>query len=147
MFSSLLVCLSVCVFVCLFACLLAALLANTSERIYMKFSGKVCNRQWTMIKFWWRSGHGSGSRSVIRIATVVRRALAEVCTVPVLLVINIIITFLHRVSKNVPPSASYNFDTREWILIFSGANTTDKVSKQKTIYCDTSNNLCFCTTW
>jgi len=40
--------------------------------------------QWTSeqrIKFWWRYG------SRIRIATLVRRALAEVCTVPVYLVI------------------------------------------------------------
>jgi len=39
--------------------------------------------QWAneqMITFWWRS------ESWIRIATQVRRALAEVCTVPVLLV-------------------------------------------------------------
>ena len=39
--------------------------------------------QWAdeqMIKFWWRSGSG------IHITTLVRRALAEVCTVPVLLV-------------------------------------------------------------
>jgi len=39
--------------------------------------------QWAneqMIKFWWRS------RSRIQIATLVRHALAEVCTVPVLLV-------------------------------------------------------------
>jgi len=25
---------------------------------------------------------------------------------------------VHRVSKNVSPLACYNFDTREWILIF-----------------------------
>ena len=25
---------------------------------------------------------------------------------------------IHRVSKNVPPLACYNFDTHEWILIF-----------------------------
>jgi len=35
-----------------------------------------------MIKFWWRSG----SQFWIRIATLVSHALAEVCTVPVLLV-------------------------------------------------------------
>jgi len=35
-----------------------------------------------MIKFWWQSG----SRNRIRIATLVRRDLVEVCTVPVLLV-------------------------------------------------------------
>jgi len=42
--------------------------------------------QWAseqVIKFWWRSG------SRIRIATLIRRALAEVCTVPVLLVLQI----------------------------------------------------------
>jgi len=36
------------------------------------------------IKLWWRSG--SGIRIRIRIATLVRRALTEGCTVPVLLV-------------------------------------------------------------
>jgi len=35
-----------------------------------------------MTKFWWQFAFGSGSV----IATLVRRALAEVCTVPVLLV-------------------------------------------------------------
>ena len=44
----------------------------------MKFSGRVGNEQ--MIKFWWQSG------SRIRIMTLVRHALAQVCTVPVLLV-------------------------------------------------------------
>ena len=47
--------------------------------------------QWAceqLIKFWWRSG----SRIWIRIciATLVRRALAEVCTVPMLLVIVVV---------------------------------------------------------
>jgi len=37
------------------------------------------------IKFWWRSGSQIPIR--IRIATLVRRALGEVCPVPVLLVI------------------------------------------------------------
>jgi len=53
---------------------------------------------------------------------------------------------LHRVSKNVPLLACYNFDAHEWILIFFGRNVTDKVGNQKTLYCATSNNLCFCTT-
>jgi len=53
---------------------------------------------------------------------------------------------LHRVSKNVPPLAYYNFDVHEWILIFFGRNVTDKVCNQKTLYYSTSNNLCFCTT-
>jgi len=30
---------------------------------------------------------------------------------------------------------------------FFGRNVTDKVSNQKTLYCATQNNLCFCTTW
>jgi len=32
--------------------------------------------------------------------------------------------------KNVPALASYNFDTRERILIFSGRNIADKVGNQ-----------------
>ena len=54
----------------------------------MKFSGKVGNGPINkiMIKFWWRSGSGIRIRIRIRIATLVRRALAEVCTDPVLLV-------------------------------------------------------------
>jgi len=54
---------------------------------------------------------------------------------------------VHRVSKNVPPLACYNFDTHEWILILFGRNVTDKVGNQKTLYYTTLNNLCFCTTW
>ena len=36
-------------------------------------------------------------------------------------------SWLHRVSKNVPPLAYYNFDTHKWILIFFWQNVTDKV--------------------
>ena len=54
---------------------------------------------------------------------------------------------VHRVSKNVPPLACYNFDTHERILIFFGRNVTDKVGNQKTLYYAISNNFCFCTTW
>ena len=48
--------------------------------------------QWAseqMVKFWWRSGSRIGIRIQIRIriATLVRCALVEVCTVPVLLVL------------------------------------------------------------
>jgi len=35
--------------------------------------------------------------------------------------------------KNIPPLACYNFDAREWILIFCGRNVTDKVGNQKTL--------------
>jgi len=31
--------------------------------------------------------------------------------------------------------------------IFGGRNVTHKVSNQTTLYCATSNNLCFCTIW
>jgi len=53
---------------------------------------------------------------------------------------------IHRVSKNVPPLACYNFGACEWILKIFGRNVADKVGNQKTLYCATSNNLCFCTT-
>ena len=43
--------------------------------------------------------------------------------------VTIIVT--HRVSKNVPPLACYNFDTHEWILIFFGRNVTNKVGNQR----------------
>jgi len=65
----------------------------------MKVSGKVW--QWAIeqhtIKFWWRSGSRIRIRIFIRIgiriATLVRRTLAEVCTISVLLVIIIILIF------------------------------------------------------
>jgi len=58
------------------------------------------------------------------------------------------VCLLYTVSqKNVPPLACYNFDAREWILIFFGRNVTDKVGNQKTLYYATWNNLCFSTTW
>jgi len=51
--------------------------------------GQPINRQLLMIKFWWRIGSRIPIRIWIRIpiATLVRRALAEVCTVPELLVL------------------------------------------------------------
>jgi len=50
--------------------------------------------------------------------------------------------------KNMPPLVCYNFDTHERILIFFLAEMLlDKVSNQKTLYCATTNNVCFCTTW
>jgi len=54
---------------------------------------------------------------------------------------------VHSVTKTVPHFAYYNFDTHEWILIFFGRNVADKVGNQKTLYCATSSNLCFCNTW
>jgi len=75
------------VVVCLFVCL--QLCAKTSERICMKFSGKFGNRaSEQMTKFCRRSGSRIRIQIWIRICieTLVRRALTEVCTVPVLLV-------------------------------------------------------------
>jgi len=70
------VCLSVCLSVSNFA-------QKNSERICMKFSGKVGNGPMNK-----RLDFGGDPVHIrIRIATLVRRALAEVCTVPVLLVL------------------------------------------------------------
>ena len=55
-------------------------------------------------------------------------------------------TYMHRVSKNVPPLACCNFSTHEWILIVFGSNVTNKVGNHKTPYYAISNNLCFFTT-
>jgi len=72
-----------CLFVCLSVCLLATLHKNFQSDLHEIFreGWQWANEQ--MIKFWWRSG----SRIRIRIVTLVRRALAVVCTVSVLLVI------------------------------------------------------------
>jgi len=71
-------------FVCLFVCLfIASLRQNFRTDLHGIFreGWQWANEQ--KIKFWWLSG----SRIRIRIATLVRRALAEVGTVPVLLVV------------------------------------------------------------
>jgi len=74
-------------FVGLFVCLLvsnfAQKLRTDSHEIFRE------GWQWTnkqTAKFWWRSGLRIRIRIRIRIATLIKRALAEVCTVPVLLV-------------------------------------------------------------
>jgi len=69
---------------CWFVCLLATLCKNFQTDLHEIFRE---GRQWAseqMVKFWWRPG--SWIRTQIRIVTLVWRALAEVCTVPVLLV-------------------------------------------------------------
>ena len=84
MFSSLFVCLYVCL------CLLATLHKNFQMALHDIFRE---GWQWAseqMIKFWFRSR--LEIRIWIRIATLVRRALAEVCTVSVLLVFHLIKT-------------------------------------------------------
>jgi len=70
-------------FVCLFVCLWATLHKNFWTDLHKIFRE---GWQWAseqMIKFWWRSR----SQIRIRVTTLVRRTLAEVCTVAVLLVI------------------------------------------------------------
>ena len=57
MFSSLFVCLSVCLFVCLLAT--AQKLPNGFA---WNFQWRLSMGQWTMVKFWWRSGSPSGYR-------------------------------------------------------------------------------------
>jgi len=67
---------------CLSVCLLAHLHKNFKTDLHEIFreGWHWANEQ--MFKFWWRS------RIPIRIAALVRRALAEVSTVPVLLVVS-----------------------------------------------------------
>ena len=73
----------VCLSVCLSVCLLATLRKNFRTDLHEIFRE---GWQWAseqMNKFWWRPGSRIRIRFRIRIATLVRRALAEVCTVPV----------------------------------------------------------------
>jgi len=79
----------VCLFVCLSVCLLATLCKNFLTDLHEIFRE---GWQWAdeqMTKFWWRSG--SGIRIRIRIAILVRRALAEVYDVPVFLVFSLLL--------------------------------------------------------
>jgi len=83
-------CLSVCLFVSNFA-------QKKTERICVKFLETFGNgpmKKWLNFgRIWIR----------IRIATLVRRALAEVCTVPVLLVINGITAHYRQVNSKYSP--------------------------------------------
>ena len=66
-------------YVIVVVCLLATVRKNVWADLHEIFrEGWQCTNE-QMIKFWWRSGS--------RIVTLVRHALAEVCTVPVLLVL------------------------------------------------------------
>jgi len=112
MFSSLFVCLSVCLSVCPLA---------TLRKNFRKDLHEICREGWQwaseqMIKFWWRSRTDSKERKapftffadspdsgtdIANIAALVRRALAEVCTVPVLLVNNALITVTLNITKTL----------------------------------------------
>jgi len=85
-------------FVCLFVCLLASLHKKFWKGFAWNFQGRLAMGQWTLIKFWW------WSRSRIRISTLVRRALAEICTVPVLLVVTAILLALNHIDNLDPNS-------------------------------------------
>ena len=85
---------------CLPVCLLATLRKNFQTDLHEIFRD---GWQWAseqLVKFWLRSG--SGIRIQIRIATLVTRALAEVCTVPVLLVFLVLSSFemIHVMRRN-----------------------------------------------
>jgi len=68
----------------LFGCLLATLCKNFLTDLHEIFREDWQCASEQMIKFRWRSDLPDGGSDI---ATLVRRALAEVCTVPVLLVI------------------------------------------------------------
>ena len=74
-------------FVCLFVFLLSATLRQNFRmdlRVIFREGWQWANEE--MIKFWWRYGSRIWIRIRTWIATLVRRALAEVCTISVLLV-------------------------------------------------------------
>jgi len=74
---------------CLLVCLSVSNFAQTLlNEFAQNFKGRLAMGQ-GVFKLWWR--FGSRIRIRIRIATLVRRALAEVCTVPMLLVTGIFI--------------------------------------------------------
>ena len=75
------ICFRHCLSVCLSVCLLATLRKNfrTDLHVIFREGWQWPNKQTT--QFWWRS------QIRIRIETLARRALVEVCTVPVLLVL------------------------------------------------------------
>ena len=78
----------VCLSICLSVCLLATLRKNFQSHLHEIFRK---GWQWAnelMIKFWWQSGSRIWIRMQIwiRIVTLVRRQLREVCTFPALLV-------------------------------------------------------------
>jgi len=70
---------------CLSVCLLATLRKNFRTDLHGLFTEVWQWASQETTKLWWRSGSRILIRISIRSATVVRRALAEVCTVQVLL--------------------------------------------------------------
>jgi len=82
-------------YVFVIVCLLATLHKNFQTDLHEIFGE---GWQWAkeqMIKFWWRSQTHS-SVGGTDIVTLVRRALTEVCTVPVLLVVSTAFSFYGR---------------------------------------------------
>jgi len=87
--------------VCLSVCLLATLHRNFQTDLREIFREGL---QWAieqMIKFWWRSGSHIRIQIWIRIVTTVKRALAEVCTVPMLLIVTVIYTLYCSISVHI----------------------------------------------
>jgi len=92
-----------CLSVCLSVCLLATLCKNfkTDLREIFREGWQWTNEQ--MIKVWWRSE--SRIRIRIHIMTLVRRGLAEVCTVPVLLIFAVLLLLLTCAFTTHTPSS------------------------------------------
>jgi len=57
-----------------------------------------------------------------------------------------IFCYIHRVSKNVPPSTCYNLDIHDPITIVFGRNVTEKVVNHMMLCFSTSRVICFCIT-
>jgi len=104
--------------VCLFGTLRKILRTDLQE--IFREGWQWANEQ--TIKFWWHSGSRSRIRirMRIRIATLARRALAEVCTVPVLLVV-VCFSYLHRYAT------TYDWSVNAGCTKTSDANVTVKL--------------------
>ena len=98
---------------CLFVCLPVSSFAQKLPNGFAwNFQGRLAIGQRTNPKFWWRSGWRIRIR--IRIATLVRRALAEICIV-VLLVLSVSLTSMscirsHSVGKSLKSHCRNNMN-------------------------------------
>ena len=98
-------------FVCLFVCLLATLRKNYQTDLHeiFKKSWQWANEQ--TVTFWLRSESRIRIWIRIRIATLVKRAMAEACTVPVLL--DVVVTIIIRLPLPLPECTEWSDTVRE----------------------------------
>jgi len=112
----------------LFVCLLATLRKNVRMDLHeiLREGWQLASEQ--MIKFWWRSGSRIRVRIRIRIphATLIRRALAEVCTVPVLLVLDLLVPtkYCGTINLNTCESISLQLESSNVQTITANASVT-----------------------